>query len=96
MYRLLEVLQKKSNNAILFGRDDQAGFRLDTTFTHKQHGTIGVKNSTTTHTDFVNKQSTLLQGITSYLRQISMGREHSSLSKGVTNISFIENVKYHL
>lgn len=62
MYRLLDILQKQTPDAILFGRDDQAGFRLDTTFTHQKHGTIGVKKTMTTHTDFVNKQSTLLQG----------------------------------
>ena len=63
MYRLPDVLQKPTPDAILFGRDDQAGFRLDTTFTHQKHGSIGVEKTVTTHTDFVNKQSTLLQGI---------------------------------
>lgn len=56
MYNQLDLLQKRTEDSVLFGRDDQAGFRLDTTFTHRQHGSLGVKKSVTTHTDFVNKQ----------------------------------------
>ena len=56
MYNQLDLLQKRTEDSVLFGRDDQAGFRLDTTFTHKQHGSLGVNKSVTTHTDFVNKQ----------------------------------------
>lgn len=65
MYRLLDVLQKNTEDSVIVGRDDQAGFRLDTTFTHKQHPSLCVTNTITTHTDFVNKTTTNLQ-ITSY------------------------------
>ena len=65
MYKMLDNLQKKTEKSVLFGRDDQAGFRLDTTYTHKQHGSLAKDNTVTTRTDFVNKNSTVLQ-ITSY------------------------------
>ena len=55
-------------NSVLLNRDDQAGFRLDTTFTHKQGKCITLESqpSLTTRTDFVNKYPSLLQ-TTSYL-----------------------------
>ena len=65
MYKIIDKLQKDTKESLSFGRDDQAGFRLDTTFTHKQHPSLNVTNTVTTHTDFVNKHTTNLQ-ITSY------------------------------
>ena len=39
------------------GRDDQAGFRLDSTFTHKQHAPLCNRGNEplTTRTDYTNK-----------------------------------------
>ena len=65
LYRNLDKLQKDNTNMSIFGRDDQAGFRLDTTYTHKQYGSHLDENTVTTRTDFVNKRATVLQ-ISSY------------------------------
>lgn len=65
MYRLLDQLQLKNPKAMLLGRDDQAGYRLDTTFTNNQYPSLSVEKTVTTRTDYVNKQSTVLQ-VTSY------------------------------
>ena len=65
MYRLLDHLQLKNPGAVLLGRDDQAGFRLDTMFTNNQYPSPNVEKTVTTRTDYVNKQSTVLQ-VTSY------------------------------
>ena len=65
MYCQLEMLVKGANKSIWFGRDDQAGIRCDTTYTHKQQGSLSVTNTVTTRTDFLNKNATVLQ-ITSY------------------------------
>lgn len=62
MYKNLDKLQcHDGTNCVLLNHDDQAGFRLDTTFTHKSHGQLGVNQTTTTHTDFVNKHPCQLQ-----------------------------------
>ena len=50
---------------MLLNRDDQAGFRLDSTYTHKNLPTLSVKPSATTRTDVLNKYSAQLQ-VTSY------------------------------
>ena len=55
-YNMLDKLQSRSVGAVYFGRDDQSSFRLDTTYTHKQHGAITMQNTVTTRTDFVNKR----------------------------------------
>ncbi|CAB4016500.1 Hypothetical predicted protein [Paramuricea clavata] len=59
---------KDGKDKVLLNRDDQAGFRLDTTFTHNQGKCITLESqpSLTTRTDFVNKYPSLLQ-TTSYL-----------------------------
>ena len=58
-------LQKMTRNSVMYGRDDQAGFRLNSTYTHKQYPSLGTAPSQTTHTDFVGKVSTILQ-VSSY------------------------------
>ena len=51
---------------LVLNRDDQAGFRLDSTFTHNNTPSLNVSGPTlTTHTDFLNKHQTQLQ-TTSY------------------------------
>lgn len=68
LYAALDKIQYKSGENIKnVGRDDQAGFRLDTMATHKLHATLSVKGSehTTIRTDYVNKYASTLQ-TTSY------------------------------
>lgn len=60
----LDVLQLTDGRNIMnLGRDDQAGFRLDTTATHRQHGTLCIKGakSLTTRTDYTTKYASTLQ-----------------------------------
>ena len=64
-YKALTQLQCDGNHILLLNRDDQAGFRLDTTYTHKTQKVLAKRNSVTTFTDFLNKHQTLLQ-TTSY------------------------------
>ena len=52
---------------MILNRGDAAGFRLDTTYTHKQHKILAKASipQLTTRTDYVNKYASVLQ--TSYL-----------------------------
>lgn len=64
MYNGLDDIQYKDGNLIMnAGRDDQAGFRLDTMTTSKQHGTLCVNTNLplTTRTDYVNPYPSVLQ-----------------------------------
>ena len=57
-YKGLEYLQTKAyNDKFVVNRDDAAGFRLDTAYTHKQHKLLSNIESPelTTRTDYVNK-----------------------------------------
>ena len=65
MYKSLNNLQTDGKNMVLVNRDDQAGFRLDSTFTHKNYPSLSVKPTVTTRTDFLNKYQAQLQ-VTSY------------------------------
>ena len=58
MYRLLTSLQRNHQSCVNFNWDDQSRFRLDSTFTNKQFPSLGVNQSVTTRTDFLNKHST--------------------------------------
>lgn len=67
-YQSLNDQQFHDGEKVLnLGRDDQAGFHLDTMTTHKLHGTLSVKGhkSLTTRTDYVNWYPLTLQ-VTSY------------------------------
>jgi len=69
LYKGLDKIQlKDGTNKCVLNRDDASGFRLDTTFTHKQNKVLSVSTSpeVTTRTDFVNKYSSILQ-VSSYL-----------------------------
>ena len=69
VYQGLDDLQLKDGcDHVILNRDDAAGFRLDTTYTHKQHKGIQLTDQPdlTTRTDFVNNYSALLQ-TSSYL-----------------------------
>lgn len=64
LYAGLDKPQYTSGNNIMnLGRDDQAGFRLDSMTTHKQHGTLCLKNEVplTTRTGYVNRYPSVLQ-----------------------------------
>ena len=64
-YKSLNQLQIDGNHILPINRDDQAGFRLDSTFTHKNFPALSVKPTVTTRTDFRNKYPAQLQ-VTSY------------------------------
>ena len=68
-YRGLDDLQLKDGmDKVILNRDDASGFRLDTTYTHKQHKGVQLIDApdTTTRVDYVNKYTSVLQ-TTSYL-----------------------------
>lgn len=69
LYKGLDMIQlKDGRDKYIVNRDDAAGFRLDTTFTHKQHRALASSTTPelTTRTDYVNKYSSILQ-TSSYL-----------------------------
>lgn len=68
-YKGLDKIQlEDGRDKCIINRDDAAGFRLDTTYTHKQYKAISDANQqeVTTRTDYVNKYASILQ-VTSYL-----------------------------
>ena len=78
-YKSLDFIQlKDGKDKVVLNRDDAAGFRLDTTYTHKQHKILAEadKPELTTRTDYVNKYASVLQA-TSYL---FMGTENTAES----------------
>ena len=69
MYKILDYIQLRNGlDKVIINQDDAAGFRLDSTFTHKQHPILQDKSrlELTTGTDFVNQYSSTLQ-VTLYL-----------------------------
>ena len=69
LYKGLNFLQlNDGRDKIVLNRDDAAGFRLDSTFTHKQHKVLAEAGNPelTTRTDFLNKYTSILQ-TTSYM-----------------------------
>ena len=94
LYRNLDVIQQRTDHFLL-GRDDQAGFRLDTTYTHKQYGSLNTTNTITTRTDFVNKNATILQ-ITSY--NFPSTKNNHELCAGVVKGSMVhqKNPSQHM
>lgn len=66
LYKCFDKVQIDGKHMLLLNRDDQAGFRLDSTLTHNNTASLNVSSPTlTTHTDFLNKHQTQLQA-TSY------------------------------
>ena len=68
-YKGLDRIQlEDGRDKTIVNRDDAAGFRLDTTYTHKQHKSISEIDNPelTTWTDFINKYSSVIQ-VPSYL-----------------------------
>ena len=69
VYRVLDKLQLKDGlDKVVLNRDDAAGFRLDTTYRHRQHKGVQLANEPdlTTQIDFVNSYPAQLQ-TSSYL-----------------------------
>ena len=69
MYRNLDYIQlQNGEDKLILNRDDQAGFRLDTTYTHRGHKSISLEEEQelTCRTDYVNKYKSILQ-TTSYM-----------------------------
>jgi hypothetical protein len=68
-YRGLDKIQfEDGRDKCTINCDDAAGFRLDTTFTHKQRKSVSSKSNPemTTRTDYVNKYSLVLQVTSSH------------------------------
>lgn len=64
--RCTSAWANSKRHILLLNRDNQAGFRLDSTYTHKSMPSINVDSPTlTTHTYFLNKHKAQLQ-TTSY------------------------------
>lgn len=69
MYSCLDKLQKKDGrDSLILNRDDAAGFRLDSTYTHRQHCSLSLSDDVelTTRADYQNKYSSTLQ-VSSYM-----------------------------
>ena len=63
-YAALDKLQyQDGQNIANLGRNDEAGFRLDTMTMHKLHSTLGIKGirQLTTYTDYVKRYPSTLQ-----------------------------------
>lgn len=72
-------------------RDDQAGFQLDTTYTHYQHKELFCAvQEVTTPTDFLNKYSSVLQTL-SYLFMETCTTEERAAGMVKNHFSFRKN-----
>ena len=79
-YKSLSHLQSKDgSNKFTINRDDAAGFRLDTTYIHKQHKLLSNSDQPelTTRTDYVNKYSSILQTSSYLLMSTDTTDEHA-------------------
>ena len=93
----LDFIQlKDGQNKVLLNRDDQAGFRLDTTFTHREGKCITIDNipSLTTRADVVNSYPSLLQ-TTSYLYMESETTEKACIGVVKPHFTFPQNPTQH-
>ena len=99
LYKGLDKIQlQDGTDKCVLNRDDASGFRLDTTFTHKQKKkvlSVSQSPEITTHTDFVNKYSSILH-VSSYL--IMETENMSDLCAGVVKgqALFNKNAAQHL
>ena len=69
LYQGLDRIQlEDGRDKTVLNRDDASGYRLNTTYTHKQHKSISQseKPEVTTRIDYVNKYGSIIQ-VTSYL-----------------------------
>ena len=60
---------KDGSDKMILNRDDQAGFRLDSAYTHKNHKAVCLEGNPelTSHSDYVSKHGGQLQTTSSYL-----------------------------
>lgn len=96
-YRGLDYLQlKDGNNKVLLNRDDQSGFRLDTTYDHKHSKTITISNNPalTTRTDFVNSYPSVIQ-TTSYLFMETETSKQACVGVVKPHFNFPKNAAQH-
>ena len=96
MYKMLDKLQLTGgHDKIVLNRDDQAGFRLDTTYTHCHHKALFSEvQEVTTCTDFVNKYSSVLQ-TSSYLFMETGTNEERAAGIMNNHFSFRKNPSQH-
>ena len=96
-YKGLHSIQlKDGRNKILPNRDDQAGFRMDTTFTHRQGKCITLEStpSVTTRTDFMNQYQSIIQ-TTSYLFMESDNTPKACVGVVKPHFTFPKNPTQH-
>lgn len=96
MYKVLDKVQlSNGSDKTVLNRDDQAGFRLDTTYTHSQHKVLSMEDQeVTTRTDFVNKYSSVLQTST-YLFMETVTNEEMAAGIVKNHFSFEKNPSQH-
>lgn len=98
MYRSLDYLQlKNGTEQLVLNRDDAAGFRLDTTFTHKQHKGVQLLDShdLTSRTDYMNKYTSVLQ-TTSYLFPSTSSTPPTCIGVVKPHVIFEKNPSQHM
>lgn len=96
MHKILDKVQLiDGSDTIVLNRDDQTGFRLDTTYTHSQHKVLfSDKEEVMTCTDFVNKYSSILQS--SYLfMETATNEERAAGVVKSRHFSFEKNLSQH-
>lgn len=84
MYKLFGQMLIDGKHVLQLNRDDQAGFRLDSTYTHKNIPTLSARPTVTTRTDFLSRYPAQLQ-TTSY--NFSKTRTTNDLCMGVVKAS---------
>ena len=98
MYRSLDYLQlKNGTEQLVLNRDDAAGFRLSTTFTHKQHKGVQLLDShdLTSRTDYMNKYTSVLQ-TTSYLFPSTSSTPPTCIGVVKPRVIFEKNPSQHM
>ena len=96
MHKILDKVQLiDGSDTIVLNRDDQTGFRPDTTYTHSQHKVLfSDKQEVMTCTDFVNKYSSILQS--SYLfMETATNEERAAGVVKSRHFSFEKNLSQH-
>lgn len=84
MYKLFGQMLIDGKHVLQLNRDDQVGFRLDSTYTHKNIPTLSTRPTVTTRTDFLSRYPAQLQTM-SY--NFSKTRTTNDLCMGVVKAS---------
>ncbi len=98
MCRSLDYLQlKNGTEQLVLNRDDATGFRLDATFTHKQHKVVQLLDShdLTSKTDYMNKYTSVLQ-TTSYLFPSTSSTPSTCIGVVKPHVIFEKNPSQHM